>query len=82
MSSTTDNLDDAKSDSANLIDEAKNRVQAVGERLKRTVAGGSMSPGEQIISHVKEAGNELKAGLDKTVRELRHRDETDTDISR
>ncbi len=75
MSSTTDNLDDAKTDTGNILDEAKNRAQAVGERLKRTVAGGSMSPGEQIASHVKEAGNELKAGFDKAVRELRHRDD-------
>ncbi len=68
-------LDDVKNDSTNLLDEAKNRAAAVGERLKRTVAGGSMSPTEQIVSHVKEAGNELKAGLDKAVRELRHRDD-------
>jgi hypothetical protein len=76
MSSSTDNLDDAKNGSANLLDETKNRAQALGERFKRTVAGGSMSPGEQIASHLKEAGSELKAGLDKAVRELRHRDET------
>ena len=71
---TQDPVNSVKADTDDLIDEAKNRAQATGERAKRTVAGGSMSPVEQIGSHLKEAGHELKAGIDKDSRKLRHDD--------
>jgi len=68
-------VDTLKADASDTIDEAKNRVAATGERAKRTIAGGSMNPAEQIGSHLKEAGHDLKAGLDKASRELRHEDD-------
>jgi len=72
---TTDtNVDSLKADASDLLDEGKNRAQATGERAKRAVAGDSMNPVEQIGSHIKEAGHELKAGIDKSSRELRHED--------
>jgi hypothetical protein len=64
-----------KDDTSDLIDESKNRAQATGERAKRTVAGDAMTPGEKIASHLKEAGHEIKAGVDKASRELRHEDD-------
>jgi hypothetical protein len=72
---TKNPVETLKADAGDLIDESKNRAEATGERAKRTVAGDSMSPGEKIGSHLKEAGHELKAGLDKTSRELRHEDD-------
>ncbi len=73
---TTD-VDTFKADASDAIDEAKHRAEATGERVKRTVAGDHLSPGEQIGSHVKEAGHELAAGVDKASRELRHDADTD-----
>jgi len=71
-STTSKPVENLKADASDVIDETKNRAQATGERAKRTVAGDSMTPGEKIGSHLKEAGHELKAGLDKASRELRH----------
>jgi hypothetical protein len=71
-----DKLDTFKADASDVIDESKNRAQATGERAKRTVAGDSLTPTEQIGSHIKEAGHELKAGIDKASRELRHEDDS------
>jgi hypothetical protein len=75
MSDTTNKVETFKADATDTIDESKNRAEATGERAKRTVAGDAMSPTEKIGSHLKEAGHELKAGLDKTSRELRHEDD-------
>jgi len=72
---TNNTVETLKSDASDVIDESKNRAQATGERAKRTVAGDAMSPVDKIGSHLKEAGHELKAGLDKASRELRHEDD-------
>ena len=76
MSNTSknDRVETLKNDTSDLLDEAKHRTQATGERVKRTVAGDHLTPGESIASHLKEAGHELKAGADKASRELRHED--------
>ncbi|MGB8267499.1 MAG: hypothetical protein WCE44_14315 [Candidatus Velthaea sp.] len=71
---TKDRLQTVKADATDAVDEAKNRAQALGERAKRTVAGDELSPGETIVSHLKEAGHELTADLDKASRRLRHED--------
>ena len=67
--------DTLKDDASDLVDESKNRAQAAGERVKRTVAGDHLPPGQQIGSHLKEAGHEIAAGVDKASRELRHEDD-------
>ena len=68
------NVDTIKADTKDALDEAKHRVEAGGEKVKRAVEGDQMPLGERIGSHVKEAGHELKAGVDKAKRETR--DET------
>jgi len=68
-------VDSLKADATDTIDEAKNRVAATGERAKRTIAGDQMSPLEQVGSHLKEAGHDIKAGIAKASRELRHEDD-------
>jgi hypothetical protein len=71
----TSSVNTLKDDTSDVIDETRNRAEATGERAKRTVAGDAMSPGEKIGSHLKEAGHEIKAGVDKASRELRHEDD-------
>ena len=77
MSNTTENnLNTLKHDSTDALDEAKNRTQAAGEKLKRDVAGDTMPLGERIASTVKEAGHTLKADYDSAKRDVRHEDAT------
>ena len=66
-----DRLETIKGDTHDALDEAKERVQAGGERVKRAVEGDSMPLGERVGSHVKEMGHDVKAEVDKTKRETR-----------
>ncbi len=63
--------DTIKGDTHDALDEAKHRVQAGAEKVKRAVEGDSMPLGERVASHVKEAGHDLKADIDKTKRDVR-----------
>lgn len=67
-------VDTIKGDTHDLLDEAKHRVQAGGEKVKRALEGDDMPLGERVASHAKELGHDVKADYDKTKRELR--DET------
>jgi hypothetical protein len=64
-------VDTIKGDTHDALDEAKHRVQAGGEKMKRAVEGDDMPLGDRIASHVKEAGHDLKADYDKTKRDVR-----------
>jgi hypothetical protein len=70
-----DKVDTIKGDTQDTLDEMKQRVEAGGEKMKRAVEGDSMPLGERIGSHVKEAGHDLKADVDKTKRDIRHGDD-------
>lgn len=67
-------VDTIKGDTHDALDEAKHRVQAGAEKMKRAVEGDDMPLGERVGSHVNEAGHDLKADYDKTKRDVR--DET------
>ncbi len=60
-----------KADTQDTLDEAKHRVKAGGEKLNRAVQGDDMPLGDRVASHVKEAGHEMKADVDKAKRETR-----------
>lgn len=64
-------VDTVKGDTHDALDEAKHRVQAGAENVKRAVEGDNMPLGDRIASHVKEAGHDLKADYDKTKRDVR-----------
>ena len=64
-------VDTIKGDTRDALDEAKHRVQAGAEKVKRAVEGDSMPLGDRVASHVKEAGHDLKADYDKTKRDVR-----------
>jgi hypothetical protein len=64
-------VDTIKGDTHDALDEAKHRVQAGGEKLKRAVEGDDMPLGDRIVSHVKEAGHDLTADYDKSKRDVR-----------
>ncbi len=66
-----DSIETLKSDTHDALDEAKHRVLAGGEKVKRAVEGDQMPLGDRIASHVKETGHEFKAEVDKTKRDLR-----------
>lgn len=66
-----DTLNTIKADTKDAVDETKHRVEAGGEKLNRAVQGDDMPLGDRIASHVKEAGHEMKAGVDKAKRETR-----------
>jgi hypothetical protein len=66
-----DNVDTIKADTKDALDEAKNRVEAGAEKANRAVQGDQMPLGDRVTSHVKEAGHEMKAGIDKAKRETR-----------
>jgi hypothetical protein len=65
-------LNTLKHDSKDAIDEAKNRTQAAGEKLKRGVEGGSMPMGDRIVSNVKETLHNTAADIDAAKRDVRH----------
>ena len=64
-------VDTIKGDTHDALDEAKHRVQAGAEKVKRAVEGDSMPLGDRVVSHVKEAGHDLKADYDKAKRDVR-----------
>ena len=64
-------LETIKGDTRDAVDEAKHRVMAGGEKVKRAVEGDDMPLGDRIASHVKETGHEFKAEVDKSKRDLR-----------
>jgi hypothetical protein len=66
-----DKVETIKGDTADMVDEAKHRVAAGGEKAKRAVEGDAMPLGERVASHVKEAGHDIAADVDKTKREVR-----------
>jgi hypothetical protein len=66
-----DNMETIKADTHDALDEAKERIAAGGEKVKRAVEGDSMPLGERVGSHAKELGHELKADYDKANRETR-----------
>lgn len=68
---TREKLDVVKDDTHDTLDEAKERVKAGGEKLNRAVQGDDMPLGERIGSHLREAGHNLKADLDKSKRDVR-----------
>jgi hypothetical protein len=74
MDRRDDKIETIKEDTKDVLDEAKHRVAAGGEKVKRAVEGDSMPLGERVVSHVKEAGHELKADVDKTKRDVRDED--------
>jgi hypothetical protein len=76
MADTQDKLNTLKHDTKDTLDEAKNRAQAGGERVKRDVAGDSMPLGERVASNVKEALHNTKADYDAAKRDVRHDDAT------
>ena len=66
-----DKVETIKGDTHDMLDEAKERIKAGGERVKRAVEGDSMPLGERIGSHVKEMGHDMKADLDRGKRDVR-----------
>jgi hypothetical protein len=64
-------VDTIKGDTHDALDEAKHRVQAGAEKAKRAVEGDDMPLGDRVVSHVKEAGHDLKADYDKSKRDVR-----------
>ena len=66
-----DTVDTIKGDTHDALDEAKHRLQAGGEKVKRAVEGDNMPLGDRIASHVKEAGHDMKADYDSAKRDVR-----------
>lgn len=66
-----DPLETLKGDTHDALDEAKHRLKAGGEKMKRGVEGDAMPLGDRVASHVKELGHDLKADLEKSSREAR-----------
>jgi hypothetical protein len=60
-----------KGDTHDALDEAKHRVKAGGEQMKRAVEGDQMPLGDRVASHVKEMGHDMKADYDKSKRDVR-----------
>ncbi|HEY0396593.1 MAG TPA: hypothetical protein VGD01_19100 [Candidatus Elarobacter sp.] len=68
---TRDTVETIKGDTNDALHEAKERVEAGGEKMKRAVQGDSMPLGDRLASHVKEFGHNLSADADKSKRDLR-----------
>ena len=64
-------LDKSVKDAKDAVHEADHRVKAGVEHLKRDVAGDTMNPAEKAASHLKEAGHDVAADIDKAKRDLR-----------
>jgi hypothetical protein len=60
-----------KGDTHDALDEAKERVKAGGEKMKRAVEGDQMPLGDRLASHAKEFGHDVKADYDKSKRDVR-----------
>lgn len=65
-------LDTLKHDTEDTLDEAKQRAQAAGEKVKRGLEGEAMPMGERIVSNVKETLHNAAADIDAAKREVRH----------
>ena len=75
-----DKVDTIKGDTADMLDEAKHRVKAGAEKMKRAVEGDQMPLGERVASHVKEAGHDIAADVDKAKRDVRDADARGDDL--
>jgi len=76
---TKDAAKKLRDDAHDTVDEAKQRAQAAGEKLTRSVRGDDMPLGERIVSNIKEAGHTISAEVDKAKRDARHAgDDKDT----
>ena len=69
---SAEQLNTLKHATKDTIDEAKNRAQAGGEKLKRGVEGDSMPMGDRIVSNVKETLHNTAADIDAAKRDVRH----------
>jgi hypothetical protein len=69
---SAEQLNTLKHDTKDTIDEATNRAQAGGEKLKRGVEGDSMPMGDRIVSNVKETLHNTAADIDAAKRDVRH----------
>ena len=58
-------------DIGDSVKEGIHRGKADAEHEKRTEFGDVMTPGEKVESVANEAGENVKAGVDKTKREIR-----------
>jgi len=65
-------LDTLKHDTKDTLDEAKQRTQAAGEKVKRGVEGDAMPMGDRIVSNVKETLHNTAADIDAAKRDVRH----------
>ncbi|HEV3088564.1 MAG TPA: hypothetical protein VGX96_15225 [Candidatus Elarobacter sp.] len=74
MDRRDDKIETLKEDTKDTLDEAKHRVAAGGEKVKRAVEGDSMPLGEKIASNLKEAGHNVKADYDRAKRDVRDGD--------
>jgi hypothetical protein len=74
MDRRDDKVETIKEDTQDLLDEAKHRVKAGAEKVKRTVEGDQMPLGERVASNVKEAGHNIKADYDRAKRDVRDGD--------
>jgi hypothetical protein len=66
-----DKVETLKGDTHDVLDEAKERMKAGAEKVKRAVAGDDMTLGERVGSHVKEMGHDLRADADRAKRDVR-----------
>lgn len=66
-----DRISTIKDDVHDGVDEGTERVKAGAEKAKRAIQGDSMPLGDRIVSHVKEAGHDVKAEFDSSKREAR-----------
>jgi hypothetical protein len=74
MDRRDDRIETIKEDTKDTLDEAKHRVKAGGEKVKRAVEGDQMPLGERVVSNVKEAGHNMKADYDRAKRDVRDGD--------
>lgn len=58
-------------DIGDAVKEGIHRGNASAEHDSRTIAGDAMTPGEKAGSVAREASEDMKAGVDKTKRNLR-----------
>ena len=68
-------LDKAVKDAKDAAHEADHRVKAGTEHVKREILGDAMNPAEKAVSHVKEAGHNVAADVDKAKRDVRDRED-------
>ena len=71
MERRNETVETIKGDTHDVLDEAKHKMQAGGEKMKRAVEGDSMPLGDRVASHVKEAGHNVAASVDDTKRDVR-----------